>query len=94
MTSRLTRVGYTLPSRQGEGLEAKHRVALILQCSGSQPSTSDDTGRVSRLTSIRLLAWLHVPVLVALLVVYVSRPHMYICFALTDYACVNCIVLV
>ena len=25
-------------------------------------------------------------------VVYVSRPHLYIRFALTDYACVNCIV--
>jgi len=41
-----------------------------------------------------LLARLRVPVLVALLVVYVSRPHLYTSFALTDYACANCIVLV
>jgi len=50
MTNQLNRAGYALPSRLGEGLEAKHRVAMVLQCSGNQPSTSADTGRISRLT--------------------------------------------
>ena len=35
---------------------------------------------------VRLLAWLRVPVLVALLVVYASRPHMYTGFALARTA--------
>jgi len=50
--------------------------------------------RVCVWSCVRLLAWLRVPELVALLVVYVSRPHLYIGFAFTAYACVNCIVLV
>jgi len=50
MASRLIRAGYALPSRLGEDLEAKHLVAPVLECSGNQPSTSADTGCVSRLT--------------------------------------------
>jgi len=41
---------HTLPSRLGKGLEAKHPVALVFQCSSNQPSTSANTDRVSRLT--------------------------------------------
>jgi len=50
MTSRLNKVGYAFSSRLGEELEAKHRVAPVLQCSSGQPYSPTDTDRVPRQT--------------------------------------------